>query len=364
MSISSRDAEGPSLGDGVDGENPWYAFPPHILRGVSQVVLQNNALTGLIILVGIFYHSLDFGIAAVAGSVVATLTAMFLKSDKGMIAAGLFGFNGVLTAVAIVFYCETAFDVIDVSWWRIASYVVIGAAFSTVITAALGAMLAHLNVPPLTAPFVLASWLFVAGTHFSPALLPGHIEPPPAAEAAQNTPAEAVKNIADNYTFATWWQGAGKGFGEIFFQDGVIAGYLILLGILVNSRIGALMALVGALISILVAELLHARETQIHLGMFSYSAILTAIALGGQFYILTWRSFLYTIFGVVITTWLYAALDSVFAPLHLSPYTAPFVLATWLMLMPKDSFAGLIPVPPAEATTPEDNLRRYRESQS
>lgn len=364
MSNSAPQAEGRSPDDGNVSEattNPWFAFVLHVLRGVSQVVLQNNALTGLIILVGIFYHSLDFGLAALAGSIVATLTAMFLKSGGEFISAGLFGFNGVLTAIAIVFYCETAFDAVDISWWMIACYIAIGAAFSTIITAALGAMLANINVPPLTAPFVLASWLFVAGTHFSPALHPGHLNAPPAPKTEQVGLGEIIE---DDYTFATWWEGVGKGFGEIFFQDDAISGYLILLGILVNSRIGAVMAFVGALISILVAELLHVRETNIHLGMFSYSAILTAIALGGLFYVLTWRCFIFTMFGVVITTWLYAALDAVLAPLNLPPYTAPFVLTTWLMLMPKDAFAGLIAVPPAEATTPEDNLRRYRESRN
>lgn len=342
-------------------------FVQIILRNISQVVLQNNAISGAIILAAIFYHSRDFGLAALAGSIVSTATAMFLKTDSGLVKAGLYGFNGVLTAIAIVFYCETSFDAIDISWWMIAAYIFFGAVFSTVLTAGVGTMLAGAHVPPLTAPFVLASWLFVAGTHFSPALSPGHMHPTKtrAAAAQQEKAAETseVQAQADTgaYTVDTWWEGAGKGFGEIFFQDNAISGYLILLAIAINSRISAVMAAVGALISIGVAEALYVGEHDIHMGMFSYSAILTAIAIGGLFYLLNLRGFIYTVFGIVFTTWLFAALAAVLKPLHLPAYTAPFVLVTWIMLYSKSVFQGLVAIPPSEATTPEGNLQRYRE---
>ncbi|HQX51770.1 MAG TPA: urea transporter, partial [Planctomycetaceae bacterium] len=110
------------------------------------------------------------------------------------------------------------------------------------------------------------------------------------------------------------------------------------------------------------AESLHIGEIDIHMGMFSYSAILTAIAIGGLFYLLNLRGFVYTVFGIVFTTWLYAALAAVLQPLHLPAYTAPFVLVTWIMLYSKSVFQGLVAIPPAEATTPEGNLQRYREA--
>ena len=42
--------------------------------------------------------------------------------------------------------------------------------------------------------------------------------------------------------------------------------------------------------------------------------------------------------------------------------TSAFVFVTWLMLLAKNGFPGLIPVAPADATTPEENLARYRAS--
>ncbi len=368
--VADPDGASDEATDGATGNAPDEAtdssytvieFLLIVLRNVSQVMLQNNALSGAVILAGIFYQSIDFGIAAVIGSIVSILTAMFLKTDKGMVTAGLYGFNGVLTAIAIVFYCETAFDTIDISWWLIGTYVIFGAILSTVLTAAIGAMLSVGEVPALTAPFIVASWLFVAGTHFSPALEPGHHH-----DALRPTVAETGDHEVDDdhYGIGTWWEGVGKGFGEIFFQDNAVSGYLILLGVGISSRISAAMAVIAALLSIGVAEALHISEATIHMGMFSYSAILTAIAIGGLFYLLTVRSFIFMLFGIVLTTWLYAALAAILLPLHLAPYTAPFVVVTWIMLYSKDAFTGLVAIPPAEATNPEDNLRRLREAKA
>jgi urea transporter len=42
--------------------------------------------------------------------------------------------------------------------------------------------------------------------------------------------------------------------------------------------------------------------------------------------------------------------------------TSTFVIVTWIMLIGQYAFKALVPVPPAEATTPEDNRRRYLEA--
>lgn len=81
-------------------------FIGSVLRGVSQVMLQNNVLTGLLFLVGIFSHSPLFGAAVLVGTTVSTLTAVFLKADSSQTREGLFGFNGALVAIALIYFLE------------------------------------------------------------------------------------------------------------------------------------------------------------------------------------------------------------------------------------------------------------------
>ena len=72
-----------------------------ILRGVGQIMLQNNALTGLIFLAGIFYNSGLMGCGALFGNIISTSSAKLLKYPKEDIENGLFGFNGTLVGIAI-----------------------------------------------------------------------------------------------------------------------------------------------------------------------------------------------------------------------------------------------------------------------
>ena len=76
-------------------ENVVVGFVDTLLRGTGQVMFQNNPITGLLFLIGIFYNSYQFGIAAVIGLLDSTITAMQLGADRNLKRAGLFGFNEI-----------------------------------------------------------------------------------------------------------------------------------------------------------------------------------------------------------------------------------------------------------------------------
>src|SRR5215472_11093188 len=50
-----------------------------ILRGIGQVVFQNNALTGLLLLLAISVNSFVYAAAALLGATVSTYTARLLR---------------------------------------------------------------------------------------------------------------------------------------------------------------------------------------------------------------------------------------------------------------------------------------------
>ncbi len=315
------------------------------------MVFQSNWLTGAIILVAIFSNSWVYGIACVVGTLAATLTGMALKADRGLLGDGLFGFNGALLAIGLNAYMSQDFTNGAFPGWRLHLYIVIGAAFTSVIMSALLNFLAPYHVPALTAPFVVTGWLFIfAVSRF------GHLDPGPLLHASLP---EAFEGAA-RYSWTTWYQGTGKGIGEIFFQDNWITGFLIVIAILVNSRIGAAMALLGSVVGAGAAMILGADETSIRLGLFGFNPALTAIAVGGFFFVLNLRGFLYTFLGVLVTTWTWAAIAVALSPMGMPTFTSAFVIVTWLMIMAKEGFKAVTAVPPAEATTPEDNLARWR----
>ena len=76
-------------------------FVDYCLRGVGQVVFMNNPIAGLLILIGLFVASAWLGTAAVISWSSSTLVAILLGMDRGLIRAGLFGFNGILVGAGL-----------------------------------------------------------------------------------------------------------------------------------------------------------------------------------------------------------------------------------------------------------------------
>ncbi|BFU96064.1 MAG: Urea transporter [Nitrospira sp.] len=336
-------------------DHPSFGFVDWVLRGIGQVVFQNNPISGAVILAGIFYNSWIYGVVCLFGTIVSTATALCFKADKGMIKDGLFGFNGALIAIALVAYTSPNFTTGELPNLYLWLYIVLCAAFTTVITPAVGALLGPHKVPGLTMPFVLATWFFLGALlTFTTIDVSNALKP--------TSPSDFTGPRPD-YTGITWFHGITMGIAEIFFQDNWVTGIVILIGIAINTRIGAAMALMGSTLAAASAVLYGAHDEAIRDGLFGYNAALTAMALGGMFLVLNWSGIVYTVIGVLVTARVWASLGVFLEPSGMPVLTSAFVFVTWLMLLAKNGFPGFIPVAPADATTPEGNLCRYRERQ-
>lgn len=64
-------------------------------------MFQNNALSGLLMLVGIFLNSWQLGVLAVGGNIISTLVACISGYGRDDIKNGLYGFNGTLIGIAV-----------------------------------------------------------------------------------------------------------------------------------------------------------------------------------------------------------------------------------------------------------------------
>ena len=93
-------------------------------------------------------------IAALAGAIVAVITAHVLGAESDLVTGGLLGFSPVLTAVALA-------TVFNQPGLRVAVYAALGTVFTVVAQAAMNVALTPLAIPALTAPFVLVTWLFL-----------------------------------------------------------------------------------------------------------------------------------------------------------------------------------------------------------
>lgn len=323
-----------STGLVVDGTVPppfLLGFLDSVLRGVGQVMMQNNSYAGLLFLVGIFYNSTLFGLAVLVGTSVSTATAMLLTVDRSLVRAGLFGFNGALVAIALLYFLQP-----DILTW---GYVVLASACTTVLMAALFNLLGTWKTPALTAPFILTALCFLlACARF------GRLHSTNVLPTAGLPKAATVEGVV---TASTVVEGLFSGVAQVFFQGNAITGVLFAVGLLISSRVACAAALLGSLIGLVVAWGMGASEPAIRYGAFGFNSVLTAIAMGGVFFVLDTASATYGVLAAVTTAVVFAAASAALEPLGMPALTSPFVLVVWLFVLASPLFPRLRTVTPA-----------------
>mmetsp|Transcript_32323 Transcript_32323/g.84582 ORF Transcript_32323/g.84582 Transcript_32323/m.84582 type:complete len:965 (+) Transcript_32323:231-3125(+) len=327
-------------------------------RGVGQVVFMNNPITGLLITIAIFVASPYAGALMVLGTVAGTATAMAFEMDAASIDSGLFGYNGALVGVCLAHF-HYGSDLDPAAEVQVVAPVVAIGALSTVLTASLGSVASGVfGLSPFTFPFVLASWIWLAGcagdsfTYF-----------PLDSEALQatlpvNAAGKAVSEVG--YGSPDVLRGILRGVGQVYFQDDAVASAIIVVGMWFCSPVSAAMALFGSAVGTLTAISLGADRDAVDNGIFGYNGSLCAIALGGVFFVLHGRAiWMYTVMACMLSTIVTAATASFLSPSGLPALTFPFVLSSWLFVLGGRSIPSVTAVDLGAITVAEDHRRRW-----
>ncbi|MCZ2341576.1 MAG: urea transporter [Bacteroidales bacterium] len=280
-------------------------------RGIGQVMFQENALTGLLFVVGIALSIPLLAAALVAGAVIGTVVAWLARFDKGEVLAGIYGFNPALVGIATLFLFEPGLVSLVL--------LVVGSIVATFVTRWCRA---YVPFPTYTAPFVVTTW----GIFFlAPAL--------GAVAVGAGYPA-LLANPPVGLTITA----IAHGIGQVMFQASVWTGLFFAIGIAVNCRPHAVWVVAASFVGMLVAnyqdvagleildpeQLVGRRHAEnITLGLYGYNATLVALAL-----FLNRRTLVAPILGMILSV----PLTEVFPQLGLPALTAPFVLATWIIL--------------------------------
>ena len=105
-----------------------------------------------------------------------------------------------------------------------------------------------------------------------------------------------------------------------------------------NSLAAAAFALGGAIVAVITAHVLGAESDLITGGLMGFSPVLTAIALGAVFNEPGVKVAVYALVGTVFTVIVQGALNVALTPFGIPTLTGPFVLASWIFLLPRQHF--------------------------
>jgi urea transporter len=301
------------------------------LRGAGQVMFQNNTLTGLLFMLGIFWGAIDSSQpsvfwGAVVGLIVSTLTGFVLGLPRSEGDAGLWGFNGVLVGCAFPTFLAST----PLMWVAL----VVCSMLSVWVRTGMNNALSRLKVNSLTFPFVLTSWLFMLSARMLSSMPADDLSVP-----------ELTLFVHGHHDFGPLHFVAAllRGVSQVFLIDSAITGFLFVLALAVSSMRAAVWALVGSALSLVLALLYGAPMHVVEQGLYGFSPVLTAIALGATFYKPTVRSAVWSLLGIVVTFFVQAAMDALMLPYGLPTFTAPFCIVTWIFLLPLYKFDSRTP---------------------
>ena len=107
------------------------------------------------------------------------------------------------------------------------------------------------------------------------------------------------------------------------------------------------------------ALVLGAGGAAIYHGLYGFNAVLTGIALGGLFRVLEWQPTIYAFIGAIFSAIVFAVIAVALSPIGMPALTAPFVLTTWVFLLPMAGFRALERVSVTECASTK-SLARLR----
>lgn len=294
-----------------------------LLRGAGQVMFQCNAWTGLLFLCGIFWGSYECGLphvawGAVVGLVVSTLAGALVGMSKTDGQTGLWGFNGILVGCAFPTFLGNT--------WQMWIALIICAMATTWVRKGFNNVMAPWKTNSLTFPFVLLTWIFLLASREFLALAPDALSAPELTDSFSGTLDTSFGSLV------VYWL---KGVSQVFLVNSWVTGVFFLAALAVSSLWAALWAAVGSAIALCLAILFHADPVSISAGLFGFSPVLTAIALGCTFYKPNLRSALWCVVGTIVTVFVQAGMDALMLPYGIPTLTGPFCVATWLFLLPR-----------------------------
>jgi urea transporter len=260
------------------------------LRGIGQIMMQDDAPTGLLFVMGLTLSSPSAALAAILGSFCGACAARILRYPRKDIEEGLFGFDAALVVLALSLYQVTVLS---------ATLALAGIAVSVVMTREM----MKRGLPPLTAPFVIVTWVNMSVMSFcrygEPMILYARFVAPTA-------------NMVE---------GVFHGFAQVMFQANTVAGLIFALGVAVCSPGAALRGFLGSALACVIGFLAGWPPESLYAGIIGFNGILTAM------FIEPVRQIWPVLAGVALSS----TLAMLMMLLHIPPLSAPFVTSAWVI---------------------------------
>ena len=278
-----------------EGTLPFYRV---VLRGMSQMCFQSNELTGLFFLVAVFVASPIASVYLLMAAILGPLFRKLMGERKEVISTGLPGLNPCLIALSLPVFFDTGWT--NIGMWGVLLVCIISAVLLVKL------FLRILPFPMIALPFLIIFWILWAIEPHVSFLQPSDI------------------HMATDHTFhpAT---AVLRSLGQAIFSATIWSGLLFLAGVFLSNWRHGIVAFCGAVIGTVVAYYYsHVTPESANLGLYGFNGVLAAVAV----YVTCEGKIRLSILGALLAT----IFMPVIADFGVQTLSAPFILATWIIL--------------------------------
>lgn len=312
----------------MDNNKLTSAFPSFfsgVINSYTQVFFSNNRVFATILLVVSFF---DFwaGTSGLFAVVLSNSLAYLIGLNRANIKKGYYGFNSLLVGLGLGVYYQPG----------VPFFIIV--AFASMLTLFLTlwfeGVIGKYGLPYMSLAFLFGTWLVSLATRQFTTLemsehgiymtnemfeLGGH---------SMVRSYNWLLNLALPEPVRLYF----TSLGAIFFQYHLLAGILIAIGLVINSRIAFVLSIVGFFSAYFYYQIVGADIHELSYGYIGFNFILTSIAIGGFFIIPSRWSFLWVILLTPVISIILTSTQSVFAMFQLSVYSLPFNMVVLLFL--------------------------------
>ncbi len=270
-------------------------------RAMGQIVLQRNAATGALLFLAVLSASPRLACGLLIGTLTGNVISVIVENDDApAFRDDLYGFNGALAALAAFTFLDDAS--------RAAAVAIVAAMFATFLANVLSRVLSRYRLPIFSSPAIIVTWCWL------PLL-------------TERGDTGAIPQVAAG--FIPMLQAAFAGLAPITFATGALTGALIAAGLFASRPAQAGWALAGSALGAMLHALGGASDAVVLSGACGFNAALAALAaakLGTR----------YALVAIVAAVLIERVIDCI----GIAALTAPFVLASWAVILLERRLSG------------------------
>lgn len=331
-----------------------------VLNSYSQVFFSDNTWFAALLVAVTFFNPYA-GIIGLIAVLVANLLAFKLGYNRELISKGFYGFNSLLVALGIGVFYEHSL--------ALAAVVLISSVLCLFVSLSLQSIFGKYYLPILSLPFLITTWVVILATRSFDALTINEKGIFVLNELYKIGGQQMVNLYEESISLQLPISVKAylTSLGAIFFQYNIIAGFIIALGLFFFSRIAFTLSLVGFYSAWLFYQFLGVDMSIFVYNYIGFNYILTAIAIGGYFFIPSAASYAWAVIltpiVALITVSFYNLLPVFQLPILSIPFNIIVLLFIHAIKMRVYPSASLLEVN-IQRHSPEENLYTYLVSKS